>query len=155
MATTVTAAPTAPLVARMPRPLFGGYVFVASVAAWVAGVALAPRGPFGAIPTGAWLALAAAFTALWLYGRIATRRIVRAGSPGWRLLIAVAVLGCWFALGAGRAALGSGDSATVARYATGGQVTMVGTVAAEPDLRAGYRFLTVAVAQISANGGHT
>lgn len=139
----------------MPRPLFGGYVFVASVAAWLAGVALAPFGPLGAVPTGAWLALAAAFAALWLCGRVATRRIVRAGSPGWRLLVAIAVLGCWFALGAGRAALGSGDSATVARYATGGQVTVRGIVAAEPDLRAGFRFLTVSVAQISADGGHT
>ena len=152
---TLIATPTAPLLARMPRPLFGGYVFVASVAAWLAGVALAPVGPLGAVPTGVWLALAAACAALWLCGRIATRRIVRAGRPGWRLLIAVAVLGCWFALGAGRAALGSGDSATVAHYATGGQVTVRGTVAAEPDLRAGYRFLTVSVAQISADGGHS
>ena len=144
------------LVARMPRPLFGGYVFVASVAAWLAGLALSPVGPFERIPRSLWLALACACATLWLTGRLATRRITYATHFGWRLLIVIGVLGFWLALGAGRAAMVSGNGASlVARFATGRTVSLVGSVAAEPDLRAGYRFLTLSVAQASADGGHT
>lgn len=149
-------ATTRSLVARMPRPLFGGYVFVASVAAWLTGIALAPVGPFASMPPVAWLALASMFGALWLIGRIATRRIAHATNPAWRLLFVAGALGFWLAVGAGRAALEAGnDASSVARFASGRTVSLRGGVAAEPDLRAGYRFLTVSVAQVSVDGGRT
>ena len=140
----------------MPRPLFGGYVFVASVAAWMGGLALVGTGPLGAAPLAIWLAMAGLFATLWLVGRLATRSISRAAGLGWRLVIVTGVLGFWLALGAGRAALDTGnDAASVARFATGGQVSLRGVVTSEPDLRAGYRLLTVSVTQASPDGGRS
>ncbi|HEX6817756.1 MAG TPA: hypothetical protein VF120_05225, partial [Ktedonobacterales bacterium] len=113
----VAISPSRALVARIPRPLFGGYVFVASVAAWLAGLALAPVGPFQRMPPALWLVLAGVFGALWLIGRLATRRLARAFNPGWRLLLVVGVLGFWLALGAGRAdTRTSNDTSSVARF---------------------------------------
>ena len=143
-----------PLAARLPGPLFGGYIFVACVAAWLGGVALEPLPPFHAIAPAFWLALAGVFVAVALVGQLATRRIIRAARPGWRMLVLVGALGLWFALGAGRGALESGAGAnSVARFADGREVSVRGAVAAEPDLRAGYRFLTVSVTQVSLDGG--
>ncbi len=139
------------------RPLFRGYALVALVAAWLAGVALRPLGPLVRIPPGAWLALAAAFAAVGLVTWLARRHAGPAAAGlGARVVLAGGLLGCALALGAARAAAAdtSGDLASVARLASGQSVLLHGVVVAEPDLRAGYRLLTVEVSEASADGGH-
>jgi hypothetical protein len=139
------------------RPLFRGYALVALVAAWLAGVALRPLGPLVRIPPGAWLALAAAFAVVGLITWLARRHAAPAAAGhGARVVLAGGLLGCALMLGAARAAAAdtSGDLTSVARLASGQSVLLHGVVVAEPDLRAGYRLLTVEVSEASADGGH-
>jgi competence protein ComEC len=128
---------------------------VALVGAWVAGVALRQTGPLVTLTMFAWLLLAGLCAAIWLVAGVGLR-LSTVGAPGrwWRLALVTGMLGCWMALGAARAA--AADSSTsplsVARLATGATVTLQGTVAAEPDLRDGYRLLTVDVTSASSGG---
>jgi len=138
------------------RPLFRGYALVALVAAWLAGVALRPLGPLARIPPGAWLALASAVAVAGLVTWVARRHAAPApASRGARVVLAGGLLGCALALGAARAAAAdtSGDPSSVARLASGRSILLHGIVVAEPDLRAGYRLLTIEVSEASADGG--
>jgi competence protein ComEC len=146
-----------PAQAARQRPLFGGYALVALVAAWLAGIALRQVGPLPLLTPLAWLLAAVLPTVLWLGAWLAGQR--RAGGAGrWgRALLVAGMLGCWLALGAARAAAADTSFAadSVARLATGGTVRLRGVVAAEPDVREGYRLLTVDVSAASSDGGRT
>lgn len=135
----------------MRGPLFGGYILVAIVAAWLAGIALraSDRLPPRAAPW-TWLALAGVCAMLaTLAALLAQRRI---GVVYWalRFLLAVGILGVFLALGAARTAWTdpATDPTSVARYATGATVRLRAEVVVEPDLRDGARLLTVEVSSI-------
>lgn len=153
MTAPATAAPPTTTAAQ-PRPLFGGYVLVACVAAWLVGIALRPVGPLAALGPVVWLALAAVVLAIAVATGIANRRLA---SHVLRVGFAVALLALFVALGAARAASAdpSADPHAIARLATGQQVRLRGVVATEPDLRDGYRFLTVETGAVSLDGGRT
>jgi competence protein ComEC len=148
------------------RPLFGGYVLVAAVIAWVGGIALRALGPLDAVPPGIWLALAAA-CALAVTAALVMRQSQATGAStshargasdtATYLLLSAGLLGMFFALGAARAAAtdAARDPASVARLAQGESVMLRGEVSAEPDLRAGYRYLTVDTSAVSLDGGQT
>lgn len=136
--------------------LFGGYLFVAIVGAWIAGIALRPTGPLDALGAFLWLALAAACVALAVGAAVIGRRVTT--TTRWpRLLLAAGILGIFVALGAARAATAdvSSDPAAVSRFAQGESVLLRGEVAAEPDLRAGFRYLAIETSAFSLDGGHT
>jgi competence protein ComEC len=136
-------------------PLFGGYLLVAVVAAWLVGIAL--RGsdilPAHAAPW-TWLALTGVCAMLATLAALLTpllaRNRVGAHFLALRLLLAVGLLGAFLALGAARTAWTdpATDSTSVARYANGASVRLRGEVVAEPDLRDGARLLTVEVSSI-------
>jgi competence protein ComEC len=153
---TAPAATTAPptTTASQPRSLFGGYVLVACVAAWLAGIALRPVGPLAALAPAIWLALAAVVLAIAVAAGIANQQLASHVLGG---AFAVALLALFVALGAARAASAdpSADPHAIARLATGQQVRLRGVVATEPDLRDGYRFLTVETGALSLDGGRT
>lgn len=153
-----------------PRPLFGGYALVAVVVAWLAGIALRALGPLAALNATAWLIPAGGAALLGLAAALLGRRNQAAALSPWpRALLAVGMLGCFVALGAARAAAAdpTNDPHSVARLvagpaggpangpANGGDARLRGEVAAEPDLRAGDRLLTVDVSQASIDGGRT
>lgn len=161
MGTTATSVAPAGLAASTGRrSLFGGYALVAVVAAWVAGIALRAVGPLPELTVLAWVLAAAVGAGLWAAGGALSRW---AGSSGtardrvWRGLLVAGMLGCWLALGAARASSADTSLAadSVARLADGGSVSLQGAVASEPDMRDGYRLLTVDVAQASTDGGRT
>ncbi len=137
------------------RPLFGGYVLVALVAAWLAGIVLRAAGPLASIPAAGWLALAGLGAALGaiavLVGRLGgVTRLSRAQ-------VVTGLLLCCAALGAARAAATdpANDPHSLAPLANGQSVVVQGDVAAEPDLRDGKRILTVDASQVSLDGGTT
>ncbi|MFI5272577.1 MAG: ComEC/Rec2 family competence protein, partial [Ktedonobacterales bacterium] len=83
---------------------------------------------------------------------------VAARSARWpRLLLACGLLALFAVLGAARAA--ATDPATnpnaISRFAHNTPVRLQGLVAAEPDLRAGYRYLSVDTTAVSLDGGAT
>lgn len=145
------------------RPLFGGYALVAVAIAWVGGIALRTAGPLGALLPIAWLALAAGCALVVVPAAIVRQRLaggVRTPVRAVRtaaLLLAAGLLGLFLALGASRAAAAdtSQDPAAVSRLAHGESILLRGEVSAEPDLRAGYRYLTVDSAAVSLDGGST
>lgn len=153
-----SAPPLAVTATAMRRPLFGGYVLVAVALAWIAGIALSGAGPLVALPGSVWLALAAISMALCIAAGFASRRlpsITTARIAAYAL--AGGVLLCALALGAARATF-TDPAATpdaVSRLAHGQSVLLRGVVATEPDLRAGFRLLTVDASEVSADGGHT
>ena len=139
------------------RPaLFRGYSLVALVAAWIAGIALRPAGPLLALTPLAWLLLAALCLVIWIVAGI-VGRLLTASSPSWRLwrtLLMLGMLGCCAALGAARAASVDTryDASSVGLLANGQTVVVQGVVATEPDLRDGYRYLTVDVSAVGLGG---
>lgn len=150
-------APSPPLAATQ-RPLFGGYALVAVAAAWIAGMALRALGTLPALTTLAWLLLAAGGAGVWISGATLGKwSSGRAARRGWRAVLVVGILACWAALGAARAAAADGSFAadSVARLATNRSVYLRGAVASEPDVRNGYRLLTVDVSQASTDGART
>jgi ComEC/Rec2-related protein len=148
-----------------PRPLFGGYALVAIVAAWIAGIALHFITPLSAITIFTWLVLAPFPLALWLIAafmaRRAAARFTSAASSEarwWRIALVVGLIGFWVALGAARATWAdpANNPLAVSRFASstsGSKLIVQGLVAAEPDLRSGYRLLTVDTSQVSTDNG--
>lgn len=149
------------------RPLFGGYALVAVAIAWVGGIALRAVGPLDALLPIAWLALAAVCALVVVPAALVRmRQRSPTGAPGGAtgnadrtatLLLAAGLLGIFLTLGAARAAAtdASRDPAAVSRLAHGESVLLHGDVSAEPDLRAGYRYLTVDSTSVSLDGGST
>jgi ComEC/Rec2-related protein len=151
----VIASPSAPpVVGVRQRPLFGGYLLVALVAALIAGIVLRGVGVLATVLPWAWLALALICGAVWVNAALIGRRSPRAGL---RMVLVTGLLGMFVALGAARAAAAdpSFDPAAISRLAHGEAAWLRGTVATEPDLRAGFRFLTVDVTAVSLDGGQT
>ena len=149
------------------RPLFGGYTLVAVAIAWVGGIALRAVGPLGALLPVVWLAGAAGCALVVMPAAIVRfRQRNHTGLPSGgagraeraaTLLLAAGLLGLFLALGAARAAAtdATRDPAAVSQLAHGEPVLLRGEVSAEPDLRAGYRYLTLDSAAISRDGGST
>ncbi len=141
------------------RPLFTGYTLLALVAIWLAGIALRSAGPLAVLPPALWLVLAGGCAALWLGVVFVGRRAAGgSASQAWRVLLVASMLGCWLALGAARAA--SADPASAPRainrlVVAGANVHARGAVAAEPVPLTSGRLLTVDVAAVSLDGGHT
>jgi competence protein ComEC len=155
------------------RPLFGGYALVAACAAWLAGIAVWPVGPWQALATWVWLAVAAGCAGAALGLRLIARRGIAAGArphgnpPSGpigrterldavqRWLVAGLVLGCWVAFGAARAAWAdpASDPNSVGALPHGVSVEVRGDVAAEPILESNGRLLVVQVASFSLDGG--
>jgi competence protein ComEC len=156
-------APTAPSpTAVTARPLFGGYALVAACAAWLAGIALHKAGPFATIGTLAWAVLAlgcgAYAAALFFAARFAgTKARGQRIQHALELLVTLAIVVFWLALGAARATWGdpASDPRSVARLPQGKTLELQGVVAAEPTLENGGRLLTLDVSQASLNSGST
>ncbi|HLZ21206.1 MAG TPA: ComEC/Rec2 family competence protein [Ktedonobacterales bacterium] len=148
--TTITAAGTA------RPPLYRGYTLVALVAAWIGGLALRPADALVALTPLAWVLIGAFGLGVWVIGGLAGR-ILTAASPSWRIwraLLVVGMLGCCAALGAARAAAVDTryDASSVRLFASGQAVVLEGIIVTEPDLRDGYRYLTVDVSAIGLGG---
>ena len=140
------------------RPLFGGYVLVAVALAWIAGIALRGAGPLDALPGSVWLVLAVIGAAVCIAAGFASRRLSAITTARMAALaLAGSVLLCALALGAARAAFTDPATASdaVSRLAHGQSALLRGVVATEPDLRAGFRLLTVDASEVSQDGGHT
>jgi competence protein ComEC len=144
------------------RPLFGGYALVAACAAWLAGIALRPAGPWVALAPWVWLGSAAACGCAALGTHLVARRwMAPATRPRMamasRLLVAGLILGFWCALGAGRGAWGdpAADPRAVSALPRGVSVEIQGDVAAEPILEANGRLLVIQVASASLDRGAT
>jgi hypothetical protein len=132
-------------------PLFGGYILVAVVVAWLVGIALRASDtlPPRAAPC-TWLALSGACAMLATLAVLLAHGRIGALSLLLRVLLAAGVLGVFLALGAARAAWTDpgANPNTVARYANGAPIHLRGEVIAEPDLRDGARLLTIEVASV-------
>ncbi len=141
------------------RPAFGGYVLVAAVVAWLAGIALRAIEPLAALEPVLWGALAAiCLLVAWGVWLISRRVTAGHGSPSaTRYLLVAGFLACCLFLGATRAAAADPfrEGAALVALATGGEVQLRGEVAAEPDIRAGFRYLDVAATAASRDQGHT
>jgi competence protein ComEC len=131
-------------------PLFGGYALVAVALAWLAGIALRPVPPLAALPFWIWLAVAALAVLL----GVASRRWGR--DRCWPLLVAAVLLAA-LALGGARAAWAdpAADSSAISHLPLNAPLELRGTVAAEPDIRGGLRYLLVDVSQVSHDNGRT
>ncbi|HUY79318.1 MAG TPA: ComEC/Rec2 family competence protein [Ktedonobacterales bacterium] len=151
---------------------FGGYALVALVGAWLAGIALSAVGPLATLAPLVWLIVAgmagALAVGLWLAGRriagaagmaptLVTRTRPTLATRLWRAAPLAALLVVWVALGAARAAWTdpTRDPLTVGRFATGASYQVQGDIVEEPDIRDGFRFLTVQVTQVSGDSGTT
>ncbi|HLY32772.1 MAG TPA: ComEC/Rec2 family competence protein, partial [Ktedonobacterales bacterium] len=169
-----TTAPTSPTPGSGIAPgiaSFGGYALVAFVSMWLAGIAL-----YGAVSAFAifdpWVWLGAALAggvlalSLWVMARrfASPQSIAISASAAhfrWqailRALPIVALLGAWLALGMARAAWSdpARDPLSVGRYATGVSYEIQGAIVEEPDIRDGYRYLTVQVSAISLDSGQS
>src|SRR5579872_2303039 len=146
---------TAPATTARP-PLFRGYTLVALVGAWIGGIALRPAGLLVALTPLAWILLAVLCLGICI-GAGVIGRVVIAPSPAWRIwraLLMLGMLGCCAALGAARAASVDTryDASSVGLLANGQMVVLQGVVATEPDLRDGYRYLTVDVSAVGLGG---
>lgn len=159
--TTPASAPTPTPVAVAPRaaqPLFGGYVLVALVAAWVAGIALRQLDPLTGVAILTWLGVALAGAGIALVSTLAGPHASEQLAMLWRVALIAGMLVCAAALGAARSAQSdpTSDPHSLALIASSGETVRVrGIVAAEPDLRAGYRLLTLDSNAVSRDGGHT
>ena len=146
---------------RIATPLFGGFTLAACVCAWLAGIALRPFGTLVALAPLAWLIVAVVALALSFGARALGRRArsISAGGPARpaRAIFAFGLLAFCVALGAARAAAAdpTADPHAISRLATGQQARVQGIVDAEPDLEDGARLLTIAVSQVSLDGGKT
>jgi beta-lactamase superfamily II metal-dependent hydrolase len=141
------------------RPVFGGYALVAAVVAWLAGIALRAAGPPAALEPLVWGLLAACCLllacALWLVVR--RLALARGGPSAARYVLAAGFLACCLFLGATRAAAADPmrEGAALAAMATGGEVRLRGDVAAEPNIRDGFRYVVVETIAASRDQGHT
>jgi competence protein ComEC len=139
------------------RPLFGGYALVAFACAWLAGDWLAGQGPLEGLAPPLWLAVGAVGLTLAIGAALGGRRygLSRRWRRASRITLAAGALLLWLGLGAARASAADPmrDPLSIARYADGATVQAQGQVIAEPDERAGYRFLTVRVASITSSDG--
>ncbi|MEO7000159.1 MAG: ComEC/Rec2 family competence protein [Ktedonobacterales bacterium] len=155
---TTPAIKTTGVAATISRPLFGGYLLVALVAAWLAGIAFSAMGIFALIDPLTWLIISVGGVFVVGVGWAIRRwlRPISARLIGRWVLIAGLLL-LWLALGAARAAWSdpARDPLSVGRDATGYSYQLQGDVVEEPDVRDGYRFLTVQVTLLSYNGGST
>jgi len=143
----------------------------ALVVSWLVGIALAAAGPFALVAPVGWLIVAGVAGALALGVWLAQRRMMGGlgsaplapparSSLAMRLLRGAplaALLVMWVALGAARAAWTdpARDPLSVARFASGAAYQVQGAIVEEPDIRDGFRFLTVQVTQVSDDGGTT
>jgi len=140
---------TAPSIAR---PLFGGYVLVAVTLAWITGIALRSVGPLPLVLP--WVWLLAGVPALILLFVLIQRRSLPGGAGGrFALILAILLL----ALGFGAARAAWADPATdphaISNLPLNTPLRLRGEVAAEPDIRGGYRYLLVDVSAASLDGG--
>jgi hypothetical protein len=141
------------------RLAFGGYVLVAAVVAWLAGIAVRAAGPFAALEPVVWGTLAALCLALAWSVSLVVRRAALApgGSSAAQYVLIVGFLACCLFLGATRAAAADPfrEGAALVAMATGDEVQLRGDVAAEPDVREGFRYLEIETSAVSRDHGHT
>src|SRR5579884_321212 len=155
------------------RPLFSGYALVALVGGWLAGIALRQTGPLATLDVSLWLILAglaagagllAALLGRVMSGRVMSGRVmagrVAAGQIAayWRGVLLAALLLCTAMLGAARSAAAdpANDPHALTHLVAFGATTHVrAQVATEPDLRNGYRLLTLDTQAVSLDGGKT
>ncbi|HEX6819523.1 MAG TPA: DUF4131 domain-containing protein, partial [Ktedonobacterales bacterium] len=144
--------------AKIPRPLLGGYALVALVVAWLAGITLRQLDPFATLNVLLWLGLALGAGGAWLsaalLGRITTGRTAAFSRAG----MIAAMLLCAATLGAARSASADpvNDPHALTHLVMLGSTTHVrAIVATEPDLRSGYRLLTLDTEAVSLDAGQT
>ncbi|MGH2518103.1 MAG: ComEC/Rec2 family competence protein [Ktedonobacterales bacterium] len=139
-------------------PLFGGYTLVALVAALICGIALRPASPLVALTPLAEILFAALCLGVAVLSGVLTRMLAAPSLSWhiWRALLMLGLLGCCAALGAARAASADTryDPSSVALLATGQAAVVQGVVATDPDIRDGYRYLTVDVSAVGLGGGY-
>lgn len=137
------------------RAAFGGYALVGVAAGWMAGIALRDASPLVALPPLAWLAFLPPAVLLAVTAALAYRK--SAANQGLRIALIAGVILVAVALGGWRAALADARFApdSIALLARNQSVALQGSVSGEPDIRGGYRYLTVDVASVSVNGGKT
>ncbi len=149
-------APAIPMAGR--RPLFGGYTLVALVGGWLAGIALRQTGPLATLDVSLWLALAALAASACVVA-VTLGSIVAGRAPAfWRGMLLAALLLCAAMLGAARSAAAdpANDPHALTHVVAFGATTHVrAQVATEPDLRSGYRLLTLDTQAVSLDGGKT
>ncbi|HEX5441127.1 MAG TPA: ComEC/Rec2 family competence protein, partial [Ktedonobacterales bacterium] len=137
-----------------PRPLFGGYALVAVTLAWLAGVALRAVGPLPDVPALVWLVIGALaiITAVVVF-----RWLPHSAKQTRRALLIGSILLAALALGAGRTAWAdpANDPRAISHVPMNTKLKVQGEVAAEPDIRAGLRYLLVDVSAVSLDGGET
>jgi competence protein ComEC len=145
---------TSPPASSTSRPLFGGYTLVAVTLTWIVGIALRSIEPLS--PLLPWVWLAAGMPALIVLVVITRRRSPHQGA-GARFALAVAILIFAAALGAARAAWAdpASDPHEISYLPLNTQLRLRGEVAAEPDIRGGYRYLLVDVSAASLDNGAT
>lgn len=147
--------PTGLAARRARRPLFGGYPVIAVVLAWLAGVALRAVGPLPALPLAVWLAACA----LGLAGVIVIAFYYRRPTAqAWsRAVFMAAIVCCAALLGATRATAADVSTSpdAVTHLPRNTELRLRGVVAAEPDVRASFRFLVLEVTTSSVDGGRT
>jgi competence protein ComEC len=145
---------SSPPASSISHPLFGGYALVAVTLAWIVGIALRSIEPLSLLLP--WVWLAAGVPVLILLVVIARRRSPHQGA-GARLALAVAILFFAAALGAARAAWADpvSDPHAISYLPLNTQLRLRGEVAAEPDIRGGYRYLLVDVSAASLDNGAT
>jgi len=145
---------TPPVVSSISRPLLGGYALVAVTLAWIAGIALRSIEPLSLLLP--WVWLAAGVLALVVLLIFVRRRSPHQGA-GARLALVVAILFFAIVLGAARAAWvdPASDPHAISYLPLNTQLRLRGEVAAEPDIRGGYRYLLVDVSAASLDNGAT
>jgi competence protein ComEC len=145
-------------------PLLGGYLLVALVAEWCGGIVLRQAGPLAGVGVLAWVGVALAGAGIALVaavaGRLTSSRMTGIWATIWRAALLAGLLTCGAALGAARATQAdpANDPASLARFVSAGapaQVRLRGSVALEPDVRGGYRLLTLDASAVSQDGGRT
>ena len=140
---------TAPSISR---PLFGGYALVAVTVAWIAGIALRSVGPLPLVLP--WVWLIAGVPALFFLFVLVQRRSLPEGAGG-RFALILAILLLALAFGAARAAWAdpATDPHAISNLPLNTPLRLRGEVAAEPDIRGGYRYLLVDVSAASLDSG--
>ncbi len=143
--------PKAPAISR---PLFGGYVLVAVTLVWIAGIALRSVGPLSLLLPWVWLAAGVPALIMLI---VLIRQRSASGGAGGRLVLILAILLVALTFGAVRAAWAdpASDPHAISSLPLKTPLRLRGEVAAEPDIRGGYRYLLVDVSAASLDGGAT
>ncbi len=145
---------TPPTAISIARPLLGGYALVAVTLAWIAGIVLRSVGPLSLLLPWVWLLVGVpAFMVIII---LVWRRSL-SGGAGRRFALILAILLFAIAFGAARAAWTdpASDPHAISYLPLNTPLRLRGEVAAEPDIRGGYRYLLVDVSAASLDSGAT